>query len=175
MTKAWAASSQKPSSPATSDALGSSNAIGMTGVSMGNAEVVIMKKDKRTVANKTKKRGRPYNSAARKVILEAVRKNPGMNHYRLWKAVRGSGISKGLFCHVLCELEERGKICRKETTRISKTVTFHLINLNDLTQKSRSHVGKGDSSCGNQNSGRNHEKRRLSNGQETERPCQKNH
>jgi len=90
----------------------------------------------------SKKRGRPFNSKAREIVLKKIGENPGLNFHKLWRLVEESGMSKGLFNHILNELEKSGKILRKERERITKTVTFQLRNLNDLSSKSSSPRGE---------------------------------
>ena len=84
----------------------------------------------------TNKKGRPFNHNARRLVLDTIRKNPGLNFYKLWKIVEEFGISRGLFCNILKELHENGEILREERERVTKTVTFHLRNLNDPGSKS---------------------------------------
>ena len=87
------------------------------------------------------RRGRPFNSEARKIVLESIKQNPNINFHRLWKIVEESGISKGLFVKILGELQENRQISRKVGERVIKTVTYRIQNLNDLGIKSRTPIG----------------------------------
>jgi len=86
----------------------------------------------------TKKPGRPRNTEARRIVLACIESKATVGFHELWREIRGSGISKGLYVKILRELAENGSILRIEGTREVKTVIFQCNTKNDLSPKPQS-------------------------------------
>jgi len=97
------------------------------------------------------KPGRPRNTEARRIVLACIKSRAGVGFHELWREIRGSGISKGLYVQILRELAENGSILRIEGTREVKTVIFQCNTKNDLSTKQRTGRVETYSSCENVN------------------------